>query len=134
MKIQLATISLSILLLGCSSTPESSIENMYEALQDGNFLKFAKYTNDPVTRIYSVKALSTCSVDKSSYKDGDFSLLNDCFLEKYNNLDFKNIKISNLSEKKADAELIVIEDQTETLYKFTLRKGKDNWRVTYPRK
>jgi len=134
MKKQLSLISLSLLLLGCSNTPQSSIENMYEALQEGNFLKFSKYTNDPVTRIYSVKALSTCSVDKTSYKDGDFSLLDNCFVEKYSDLEFKNIKITNISEKKVSAEVIVMENKKEKLYRYIILKGEKNWRVTYLKK
>ena len=134
MKLRLSLISLSLLLLGCSNTPESSVENMYEGLKDGNFLKFAKYTNDPVTRIFSVKALSTCSVDKTSYADSDFSLLDDCFIEKYSDLELRNIFIKPISENRAKAKVIVKENSQEKTYEFVVVKSDKGWRVTYMKK
>jgi len=124
----------ALLFNACSSTPEGTVENMHDALKDGDFLKFSRNTNDPITRIFSVEALATCSVDKKSYKDGDFSLLDDCFIEKYSDLNIKNIKIINLSQDKARAIVTTTQNSEEETHKYILIKRDDNWKVIYSEK
>ena len=120
--------TLSILFIGCSSTPQNSVEEMYEALKDGDAAKLYRVTTEPKARQLTLKVLKECSVNKHLYKD-NFKLAKDCFREMYGKMNVKSIELTEVSETKAYA-IVIYENNSKTITnKEYLRMINGKWLV-----
>ncbi|MCW8894805.1 MAG: DUF4878 domain-containing protein [Sulfurimonas sp.] len=119
----------AILFIGCSSTPKDAVANMYDALKEGDVVKLANNTAETMSISLMSESLKDCSIDKKNYKD-QINLTNDCLKEKYKNISYKDIKITDVSKNKAYAEVAVIQNNNEILITFAVEKIDGKWMVS----
>lgn len=115
---------------GCSSSPQETVNDMYSALRDGDILKLNRNVTEPRVKQLALASLKKCSVDKSSYKDNDIKLVEDCFREMYSGIKIKNIVITNVTENKSYATLSIENNSSETTTKEYLLKIDGKWKAT----
>lgn len=118
---------ISILFIGCSDTPKSTVEDMYDSLKHGEVANLYRITTESKARALTLEALKTCSVDKASYNKEDLSLGEDCFKEMYGNISVKSIEVLKATENEAFVK-IVYDDNNETITnREYLRKRDGKW-------
>jgi len=127
-KLSLLTLPL-ILFIGCSRSPKDAVDNMYDALKGGNVVKLANNTAEPMSIALMSGAIKECSIDKNSYKD-KIKLTNNCLIEKYGGLNYKDIKTTDISEDKAHVEVTVIRNNKEELIALRVEKIDGKWMVS----
>ncbi len=120
---------LTLLFIGCSSTPEKTVENMYDSLKKGDLSKLLNSTTDQMSGAFAARALRDCSVDKKSYTD-DLKLVQDCMVEMYSKLDVKKIKLIKEDKESALVEVIVKNGLIENTTNINLIRVDGEWRVT----
>lgn len=120
---------LALLLIGCSSAPEKTVESMYDSLKKGDLPKLLNSTTDQMSGALAARALRDCSVDKKSYTD-NLKLVQDCMVEMYSKLDVKKIKLIKEDKNTALIEVIVKNDSIENTTKINLIKVDNEWQVT----
>lgn len=118
----------ALLFFACSNSPKDSIENMYNALQTGDIVKLANNTDESLSISLIIESLKECSLDKNKIKD-EIKLSNDCLREKYSNLNYKKIEITDISNDTAYAEVILIENNKENVIKLEVKKIDGKWMV-----
>ena len=128
LKIGLSLFIISLLLTGCSNKPEDAVNNLFDGIKEGDYLKVSRNTNDKVAAKFSLTALKNCSVDKKKYKD-DFALMHDCLVEEYAGMKVKNIDINLVSETEAKAKITVENKSEEMIYIFKVLKIEEKWKV-----
>ena len=129
-KIILLTI-ISSMFIGCSDTPKDILEDMYCGLKEGDVPKVYRVTSEAKARALTVDALKDCSVDKSKYKEDNFKLGEDCFVEMYRDIDIKSIEITQISETKASALVTYEKNSKDITKKEELRKINGKWLVMH---
>ncbi len=117
------------LLVGCSNTPEDAVRNVYVAIQEGDTVKLVNNSTDKVSGALIVTALGDCHVNKKEYTD-DMKLVEDCLVEKYNNINIKKIKIIMVSESQADANVTLQRAGEEYDYQLKVVKIENRWKVS----
>jgi hypothetical protein len=118
----------ALLLIGCSNTPENAVSNLYDAIKEGNAVKMANNGNDNINIFFTRQALEKCSVDKTSYTD-DIKLANDCLKENYKDLEYKNIKITKVTEDNVYAELEVTNNNVKNNVTLLVKYIDGKWTV-----
>ena len=122
-------ITLTFFIAGCTSSPEKSVEDLYDAIKTGNMQKLSRTTMDKTTGMFALAALRDCSIDKSFYKE-DIELVEACLVEEYGDITFKSVKISMVSEDEADAIVSFIQDSSEQNIRLKVYKLDDLWKVS----
>ncbi len=123
--------AMSYMFIGCSDTPQNSLEDMYYGLKEGNVPKVYRVTSEAKARALTVEALKDCSVDKTAYKDDNFKLGEDCFVEMFGDIEIKNIEVTKTSETKASAVVTYVSDSKSIKRKEQLRKINGKWLVMH---
>ncbi|MCF6309569.1 MAG: hypothetical protein L3J19_03710 [Sulfurimonas sp.] len=121
--------ALSILFIGCSSTSEETVTEMYGSLKDGDATKLFRVVTEPKARELTLNAFKKCSVNKALYKTDDFRLAKDCFIEMYGKMNVKNIKVTQTSETEAYAVVTFENNSKNITNKEYLRKLKGKWLI-----
>ena len=121
-------LALSLVFIGCSSTPQSAIENTFDALKNGHFPQLMKNTTYPISKAYSAQALAKCSVNKKDYANDDLELMHLCLKEEYANIKVENIILTSISENETKAEVTVLYDKRIT-HIFSIQKIDEQWRL-----
>ncbi len=119
---------LSIFFIGCTNSPDKTVEEMYDALKKGNLSKLINNTTDKMSGAFAGRALKECSVDKKSYTD-DLKLVEDCMLELYSDLSVKSIKLVKEDATSALVEAVVQNNKIESKAKIALIKVDGKWKV-----
>lgn len=119
----------ALLLIGCSNTPKDSVDNMYDALKNGNVVKLANNVHETMSISLMSEAIKYCSLDKNNYKDNQIKLTNYCLEEMYSNLKYKDVKTNKTSENQAFVEATVIDNEMEKKVIFTVQKKDGRWMV-----
>ena len=121
--------SMSILFIGCSNTPESTVENMYMSMKNGDIPKLYTVTTESKAKDLTLKALETCSVDKLSYKKDDLKLAQICFKEMHSKMAIKNITVDEKTETEALIS-ITYDNNAQRLTKQEYLRNRDgDWLV-----
>ena len=120
----------ALLFFGCSNTPKDAVDNMYNALQNGNVVKLANNVEESMSILLMAESIKVCSLNKNDYKDNQIKLTNYCLEEMYSGLDYKDVKTNKISEDKAYVEVTVINKNKEDRVTFTVQKIDGKWMVS----
>jgi len=115
--------------IGCNDTPKSAISNMYDALQNGNVVKLSNNTTETMNIALVSQSLKKCSVNKADYTDDNVKLANDCLLKEYSKLEYKNIKIIDITKNIANANVTIINNNIEKNINLVVENLDGKWRV-----
>ena len=123
------TMTTLFLLIGCSSTPEDAVHNVYDAIKEGDMPKLINNSNYAVRGAFIRTALYECSLDKSKYTDDDLKLVEECLIEKYANIDIKISSTIMLSDTKADINITMYSNVQGLKHQLKVEKIEHKWKV-----
>ncbi len=125
----LLIITTSILFVGCSTTPEDAVHNVYDAIKNGDMVKLINNSNYGTRGHFIKPALRECSVDKSKYKDDDIKLVEDCLREKYSDISVTIDTSVKISKTESDINITVKNNSLESTYQLKVMKVEGVWIV-----
>ncbi|MFK5937013.1 MAG: DUF4878 domain-containing protein [Sulfurimonas sp.] len=123
------TITTLFLLVGCSSTPEDAVLNVYNGIKKGDMPKLIKNSNYAIRGVFIRSALFECSLDKSKYVNDDLKLVENCLREKYGKIKVKISSTTMLSEVEADINITMQSNSQELKYQLKVAKIEHKWKV-----
>ena len=120
--------TLLILLTGCT-TPKDAVENVFDALYEGDLAKLSRNSSERTAGIFSMNALKKCTPQNKTNKKDEITIINDCLEEEYSDMHIQKIEITPISDLEADADVILIYDKKTLNYKFKVLKINGDWKV-----
>ena len=117
------------LLVGCSSTPEDAVKNVYDAIKEGDMPKLINNSNYAIRGVFIKSALLECSVDKSKYTNNDLELVEDCLREKYSKINVEVSSVRMLSKSEADINITMYSNTRALKYQLKVAKKESKWKV-----
>ena len=122
--------TLLILLTGCT-TPKDTVENVFDALHEGDLAKLSRNSSERTTGIFSLNALDKCSpqIKKNKNKKDDISIINDCLAEEYADMRVQKVNLVSVSDSEVDVDMILFYNKKTLNYKFKVLKINGDWKV-----
>ena len=128
------TITTLFLFAGCSTTPEDAVENVYDAIKEGDMPKLINNSNYAIRGVFIRTALFECSVDKSKYINDDLKLVEECLREKYSNINVEISSATMLSETEADINITMYSNVQALKHQLKVVKVEHKWKVVDAKK
>lgn len=129
MKYIVLVVAIIVSFSGCSNTPESVVENMFDAMQKGDYVKFVHNTRDPLTFGLTIRTLNECKIEMEKLKDVDIDEMSECFAKVYKYLDLRKIEVQQVSSDRIDAKARYIFNNKPIVDDFVLKQFDGEWKV-----
>ncbi|MEA3371692.1 MAG: DUF4878 domain-containing protein [Campylobacterota bacterium] len=121
--------TISLLLIGCSATPEDAVQNVYDSIKEGDMPKLIKNSSYEIRNPFIRSALFECSVDKSKYTGKDLELVQDCLKEKYGGIHVEIGTANLISQTEADINVTMQSNTRVFNHQLKVVKIENKWKV-----